>query len=100
MMCVSSACLIPHIDAGAALAGDTLSGTALMLLEGDGALVCLRPQRHARHQAEQAHELEPHSTAASRQPGSISSEYQVQSSRCSFHHGPCVACCHHSVDTS
>jgi len=104
------ACLRPdfaHVSyddvAGAALAGDTLSGTALMLLESDGALVCLHPQRHARHQAERAPTTKSQLTADSRQPSSISTEFQVRSVGCSPNHGPalCInrtAWRHHDID--
>ncbi len=61
------------------MAGDTLSGTALMLLDGDGALVCLHPQQHARQQAERAPPTtESQLTEDSRQPSSISTEFQVR----------------------
>lgn len=58
------------------MTGDSLSGTALLLLEADGALKCLRPQR----QAQQApgplkHTTEPLETG--RQLTSISSKHQV-----------------------
>ena len=66
-----------HVCAGAALAGDTLSGTALLLLEADGALVCLRPQRRSRQHAEEPSGDGRESNQSSRQPSSIPDEYQV-----------------------